>query len=381
MSRHALTASLLLVLALPLEAGAHQASTSFSTVRITKDGEIKYDLALATRDLYEALGLEADRDPTDDEIRHAEGRLFDYVLQRLRFTGERGEPCEVERRGLTFPGGNDRRVELRLSARCPSPGRAFIDYELFFDLDPAHTGWATITQGGVSVEHRFKKGATRREVNVQGGLGFLDFLGAGIEHIFTGYDHLAFLLGLLLVAAIRRRSPDRQGGGWEPRGLRQGVLYVARIVTAFTVAHSITLIAAALGWISLPTRFVESAIAASIVYVALENLIFGDPRHRWVLAFGFGLVHGLGFASLLANILPPRAAIIPLLTFNLGIEIGQLTVVALIYPLLQLAARRGADRYRHVIVVGGSTLIGLLGLLWLLERALGFAFLSRVLGG
>ena len=379
MSRRALTRSCLLVGLLAGSAAAHQASTSFSTIRVAKDGEIQYTLALATRDLYEALGLLADRDPTNDEIRAGEARLYDYVLARLHFTGETGAPCQVDRHGLAFAAGSDRRVELKLSVRCPSPGRAFIDYELFFDLDPAHTGWATITQGGVSIEHRFKKGLTRRELNVQGGLGFVDFLGAGIEHIFTGYDHLAFLLGLLLVAAVRRRAGT--GVGWEPRGLRPGVLYVIRIVTAFTLAHSITLISAALGWISLPTRFVESAIAASIVYVAVENLVLGDPRYRWGLAFGFGLVHGLGFASLLANILPPRRVIVPLLTFNLGIEIGQLTVVVVIYPLLHLAARRGGDRYRRIIVVGGSVLIGLLGLLWFLVRALRISVLSRVVGG
>jgi hydrogenase/urease accessory protein HupE len=355
---------------------AHQSSTSFSTIRIAADGEIDYSLALSTRDLFEALGLESDRDATEAEIRAGEDRLFEYVLARVRLSGESGNPCDVERHGISFPPGSERRVALHLTAHCPSPGKVFIDYELFFDIDPAHTGWATITQGGVSGEHRFKKGLTRRELAVQGGLGLLDFIGSGVEHIFTGYDHLAFLIGLLLVAAIRRR----EGGGWEPRGLKPGIVYVVRIVTAFTVAHSITLIAAALGWISLPTRFVESAIAASIVYVALENVVRGDPKGRWVLTFLFGLVHGLGFASLLANILPPRQVVVPLLAFNLGIEIGQLSIVALLYPVLHLTSKRAPDRYRRVVILGGSVVIGLLGLLWLVERVADFPLISRVFG-
>jgi hypothetical protein len=370
----------LAVVLVAVPALAHQSSTSFSTIRIASDGEIEYTLALSTRDLYEALGLESDRDATDEEIRAGQDRLMDYVLGRLRLSGESGQACDVEPRGVTFPPGSERRVALQLSARCPSPGRVFLDYELFFDIDPAHTGWATISQGGVSAEHRFKKGLTRRELDVRGGLGLTDFIGSGIEHIFTGYDHLAFLIGLLLVAAIRRRAPAASTGGWEPRGLRPGLLYVARIVTAFTLAHSITLIAAALGWISLPTRFVESAIAASIVYVAVENVVRGDPRWRWALTFAFGLVHGLGFASLLANILPPRGVVVPLLAFNLGIEIGQLVVVAILYPVLHLSAQRAPDRYRKVVVLGGSAVIGILGSLWLIERIFDIPLVSRVVG-
>ena len=364
----------LALLFLASQARAHQSSNSYSSVRVADDGEIAWSLALSTRDLYEALGLDSDRDATDEEIRAGEAHLVEYVLARVRFRGEGDRGCEVAPTGVELTAGSERRVELRFLVRCPTPGKVYLAYDLFFDLDPRHTGWLTISQGGTTIEDRFKKGAQEREINVKGGLGLTDMIAEGVEHIFTGYDHMAFLLGLLLVAAIRR-----QNGGWAPRGLKPGAIYVAKIVTAFTIAHSITLILAALGVIELSTRFVESAIAASIVWVAVENIIVGDPRWRWPLTFAFGLVHGLGFASVLRPSLPPRGVVLPLLAFNVGVELGQLAVVAVTYPILHAVASRGADRYRKSIVIVGSAAVGLLGMLWLVERVADIPLLSRIL--
>lgn len=193
------------------------------------------------------------------------------------------------------------------------------------------------------------------------------FLGWGVHHIFSGFDHLAFLV-VLLVASARLSQ-------------------VVKIVTAFTTAHSITLLLAALGVVRMPVRITEAAIAASIIYVAAENLFrqrarFGAAR-RWPLAFGFGLVHGLGFASALRErlIAAPGDApsvgrlLLPVLAFNLGVELGQLAVVAMVFPLLALA--RGIAR-RHERAEGGAAFGGLvaatsmpilvLGLYWFLQR-------------
>jgi hypothetical protein len=160
--------------------------------------------------------------------------------------------------------------------------------------------------------------------------------------------------------------------------LRGAIGAVLQIVTGFTLGHSITLILAALGVVTLPSRFVESAIAASIVYVAAENF-FGDPRQRWPLAFAFGLVHGLGFASVLRPMLPRAHLVGPLLEFNIGVELGQLTIVAAVLPLLYLAARR-PERYRRLAIQGGSLAIGLAATLWLVERVLDVTVLRGRLG-
>jgi hydrogenase/urease accessory protein HupE len=172
------------------------------------------------------------------------------------------------------------------------------------------------------------------------------FFGEGVKHILEGYDHIAFLLALLL-AATRLR-------------------HVVLIVTAFTVAHSITLILAARGVVALPARAVECAIAATIVYVAVENLARREPKYRWALTFAFGLIHGFGFANVLARLtLPPDAFVTSLLLFNVGVEAGQLAIVIVLWPLLHALGRAGWGRKVKLVL---NVLIGLLGCAWLADR-------------
>jgi hypothetical protein len=162
----------------------------------------------------------------------------------------------------------------------------------------------------------------------------------------------------------------RRGDGWDVRPPVATLRRTATIVTAFTVAHSLSLIAASLGWVRLPGRLVESLIAVSILYTAIENLVRPDVRWRFALTFGFGLMHGLGFASVLAVLLPPDHVIAPLLGFNLGVEIGQLVIVATALPLVWLAARElGAERYRRGAMPVLSVALAALAIKWLIERA------------
>src|SRR5262249_6437503 len=157
---------------------------------------------------------------------------------------------------------------------------------------------------------------------------------------------------------------------WETRPVVPTLRSTATVITAFTVAHSISLIAASLGWVHLPSRVVESLIALSIAYTAAENIVHPDVRWRFALAFGVGLIHGLGFASVLSELLPPKDIILPLLCFNVGVEIGQLTIVLVALPLFYVAARRfGAWRYRTTLMPILSSVILVLGLNWLVARA------------
>jgi hydrogenase/urease accessory protein HupE len=181
---------------------------------------------------------------------------------------------------------------------------------------------------------------------------FFRFLALGIEHILTGYDHLAFLLAVLLT-----------GGS---------LLSNARIITSFTVAHSLTLALATFGVITLPPTIVEPLIAVSIVFVGIENLMRRQPATRWLVTFGFGLVHGLGFASILRELGIGTMGIhgaIPLLSFNLGVELAQISIAALVLPLVWKLQQRPSFTLKHVPAL--SLLITLAGLYWLLTRTLG----------
>lgn len=180
---------------------------------------------------------------------------------------------------------------------------------------------------------------------------FLRFLLLGIEHIVTGYDHLAFLLALLLAGGSLRSN--------------------TKIITSFTVAHSLTLALATFGLVDIPTAIVEPIIAASVVFVGVENLFGRRLTSRWLVTFVFGLVHGLGFASILREMgiggFGARVAI-PLLSFNLGVELAQIAIAALILPLVWRLEKRPSFTLKHVPAL--SLLITFAGLYWFVARTL-----------
>ena len=178
---------------------------------------------------------------------------------------------------------------------------------------------------------------------------FFRFLVLGIEHILNGYDHLAFLLAVLLT-----------GGALSSN---------ARIITSFTIAHSLTLALATFGVVTLPATIVEPLIAASIVFVGIENLLHRQLARRWLVTFGFGLIHGLGFAQILRELGIATMGIhgtIPLLSFNLGVEVAQLSIAAVTLPLIWRLQRRPTFMLKHVPAL--SLLLTLAGVYWFLAR-------------
>ena len=190
-------------------------------------------------------------------------------------------------------------------------------------------------------------------------------------HIWIGFDHILFLLSLLLPAVLVWLPPR-----WLPAPrLRDALIDVAKIVTAFTLAHSITLTLATLGLIALPSRLVESAIAASVMLAALNNLFPLFQGRRWLMAFGFGLIHGFGFATVLSELqLPQDALLLALLAFNGGVELGQLAIVAVFLPLA--FGLRASRFYRRVVLQGGSWVIAGLAAVWFVERAFSLKLLA-----
>jgi hypothetical protein len=236
------------------------------------------------------------------------------------------------------------------------------------DIDPSHRGLLTLTAGTLTQAAVLgANGASAPAFEVDSPAAwrtFSEYLQAGIWHIWSGIDHLLFLISLLLPAVLIRR-----GARWEPvTAARPAVFSILKVVTAFTLAHSITLTLAALNVVRLPSRLTESVIAASIIIAALNNIfpVVTDSRAR--IAFAFGLLHGFGFASVLADMgLPSGARLLSLLSFNLGIETGQLAVVLGVMPIVY--ATRATLVYRRAVLPWGSAVIALVALVWLLQRA------------
>lgn len=195
-----------------------------------------------------------------------------------------------------------------------------------------------------------------------------DFIWQGVLHIWIGIDHILFIVALLLPAVLTRKD-----GKWVPvENFREAFWNILKIVTIFTLAHSITLSLASLGLIGLPSWIVESVIALSIVLVAINTIRPKFNEKTWLVIFGFGLFHGMGFASVMSD-LPFRMVhlVKVLIGFNIGVELGQLVIVAAIFPLIYLL--RQGSLYQRVVLIGGSIVIGVIASYWFVERAFGLS--------
>jgi hypothetical protein len=283
-------------------------------------------------------------------------------------------PAAAPARAAPDPDG--KLVVVMWDVACPEPPaggvpieRLRIDLSAFFAVDARHAALVTLRPPGARVDpHVVRAGEPVVTLHSGQSPGLGAWIAYGAHHIFAGPDHVCFVLALLLVVVLGRGV----GGGWRLRRPLAALRSTAVIVTAFTIAHSLTLAAASLGWIRLPGRLVESVIAASILYTVIENVVRPDARHRFAMTFGFGLVHGLGFASVLEERLPPGGVLGPLLGFNLGVELGQLAIVAVAIPVLAGLARVvGSDHYRRFILAGAAVPLGLIATKWLIERAFG----------
>jgi hypothetical protein len=360
---------LILLLALvALPAWAHKASDSLLDLDVRGDRiEGRWDIAL--RDLEEAVGLDTNQDGrlTWGEVRGRQTAIESYALSRLAVSAH-GVRCPLTNRDLKLADHVDGTYAvLSLAGRCPDGASALkVDYRLLFDIDRQHRGLAQVRVDGALHPLVFGPDTSAQEIRARSAFEVLaDFVRQGVLHIWTGYDHILFLVSLLLPAVL-----VWQDAGWRPeKRLAHAAADVAKTVTAFTVAHSLTLAPAALGWVSLPSRLVESAIAVSVICAALNNLRPFLGGRRWVAAFGFGLIHGFGFASVLAEVgLPGGQIALALFGFNLGVEIGQLAIVAAVLP--PAFALRGRAIYRRGVLPAGSLAIAIFASNWLLQRAL-----------
>ena len=368
---------LLIALLSQTAAWAHKPSDSYLTLRAatgSNDVAVRWDIALRDIDYVLQLDRDGNGDITWGEVRLRSDDITRLATSRLQLSSGDTDCNWATKAPLMLDKHSDGTYAvLSLTAQCASlAGALKARYSLLFDVDPTHRGlvqWiAPGTDEAQALVFGNQSGEQTLALQPAGWWETLkQYMLDGVWHIWIGYDHILFLLALLLPSVLVRRE-----GQWAPAPRIGGAAKeVIKVVTAFTLAHSITLSLAALGVVSLPSRLVESAIAASVIVAALSNLFTAsESKHskRWMMAFAFGLLHGFGFASVLADLgLPKNALVLALVGFNVGVEIGQLAIVAVFLPLAFWL--RGTAFYRVGVLKGGSSIVALLATWWLVQRA------------
>lgn len=347
---------------LPVPAQAHGLTASYTAITVTTDRlDVVCSFDLVDVAFHFHLDTNGDTHITADELRAAAPALFEFVEQHLTLTLD-GSAVTLTRGHATLTRDASKREFVNLASSRPllaQPAEMSVtsDVGAFELFGQAYTNLVKVALDGQVQQAVLSLGNLRQSFLLGRKPPLLaqlrQFTVLGIKHIFLGYDHLMFLLALIVI-----------GGR---------LLNLIKIVTAFTVAHSITLILAALQIVTLPPRLIESGIALSIAYVAAENCFAARVDHRWVITFYFGLVHGFGFANVLRQLgLPSRGLVSSLLAFNVGVELGQMAIVALLFPITLWLAKQ---RFRRHVIIGLSSVILCFGTGWFIERAFHLSFM------
>ncbi len=330
---------------------AHTISLTYAEVTV-EARQVHWSLKLPVAELDLLLSLDENHNGAvaAGEIARSQGRIQQYVMSKLGVLDNGREvPGSIAELHLwkDTEGHPFVQTEAAFPAGESNFGKITLRCDMLRDVVASHQTLAKISSGGQTVDFVFENGHDfQADANPSTWQTVLQFVHMGIMHIFTGYDHIAFLLGVVLI-----------GGSFKT---------ILKVVTSFTVAHSITLALAAFHLVELPSRLVESGIALSIIYIAMENLFFHKFDRRWIITFFFGLVHGFGFASALQEVhLSRHLLATALFSFNLGVETGQLCIVAALLPGLLYISRL---RFNTLIVKGCSAVIFVLGSFWLWQR-------------
>ncbi len=359
------------------EVSAHKPSDAYLFVTVD-DGavDLRWDIALRDLDAGFDLDADGDRELTWGEVKAHFEEIDRYALSRLTLDDGRCVPTLVDHALDRHSDGAY--LVLRLKAACRGGDRLTLAYSLFTEMDPTHRGIAKVafgnaeprlvvlnpSAGPVTVSKDGTAGGSSENPFAQG------FFPAGVHHILIGYDHVLFLICLLLPAVLVSK-----GGRWMPVDRwSEAVKRVLVTVTAFTIAHTLTLALAGLRIVELSPRLIEPAIAVTIVFTALGNIRPNRFRESAAMPFAFGLVHGFGFADVLHELdLPLGQFVWALLRFNLGVEAGQLLIVAV--ALVPLYLLRGRPWYRARVVIPVSMVAIVIASIWFAERVFDFKVL------
>lgn len=330
--------------------------------------------SIALRDLDYAIGLDADGNGaiTWGELRQKQGTVVAYAMSRLSLHAD-GDICTLGPVTLLADElGDGGYAVLRFVARCNHrPTQISVRYGLMFDLDPMHRGLLNVMMSGVPHAVALSPGQPEATFDVTPGYGdtIRTFFLTGMHHLLTGIDHMMFVTMLLVPAMFHRRlhSHGLDAVLIPVTRFRGMFLESVKVLSAFTLAHGTTLTLSVLHIVSIPERLSETGIALTILITALDNIFHLIPGRRWPLAFLFGLVHGLGFATALGPLaLPPVALGVALLSFNLGLEAAQVSIALVVLPIG--FALRNTRIYPRRIMPGISTAVALVAFAWFTDR-------------
>ncbi|BAO74620.1 HupE/UreJ family protein [Winogradskyella sp. PG-2] len=381
----------ILLFLLPALCLAHFPNQSYIFLRVYETNGIEGRFEINIREINKVFNLDLRDNVTDEEIAPYADKIKAYVLQHAAFSSKYGKHNIALGKLDLFPLAQGAMVQVffKLENMQQLPDLLNVKYDLVYEKDDTHRGFLV-------TEYSWAAGVINEEANISLSFspdktedtldltdtskwkGFVAMVKQGMWHIWIGIDHILFLLALILPSVLRRmRKPKEatvssnsftiQSSTWTPaKNFKDAFLYVIKIITFFTIAHTITLSLASLQIVSLPSRFVESIIALSIGLAAYHNIRPIFKGKDWIIAFIFGLFHGFGFASVLADLgLSSENLGISLFGFNVGVEIGQLLIIAMMFPILFLLRRRKI--YKKILLYGSILLI-IISLYWAIER-------------
>jgi len=346
---------------------SHQTSTGYFSGELNNSGAINGELQIRLFDLERTVGLDIDQNGelTWGEALSQADAVEQYISRSLNFTRQQ-KSCAT-----SFSGNwkldkhfNEPYLVLPVSAQCALEGALRVDYSSFFDYDSEHKLLFSFSTQQQAFSRVISNTSQKLILDTQSGslwATFKEFTQQGAIHIWIGLDHVLFLMCLLLASVFSSNNASKQ-----VKSVRDTSMQILVVVTAFTLAHSVTLAATALNWIQVSSAWVEVGIAISVLAAALNN-IFPLVKKLTLVTFGFGLLHGMGFAGVLGELgLPSDQKLLTVLAFNLGVEFGQLVIILAALPIMVLINKYNLKpRYW---LVGGSTAIALISVLWVIER-------------
>jgi hypothetical protein len=366
MSRRLVAWSIVLALAVAVSGAQANGNSAAWVVLRPVDNRIEGDWTVLLSDVDEWMRIPRVEVTTTETGRD---RLVAYLAGHFGIS-EHGESCPIQIAPFSIRVDEKAdRIYLHFTAKCAGiPDEIEVTYQLLFDVVRRHSGYLSLADGTnrAFIFSPLQRVARFRLARSSGWEHLSSSIENGIKHIWSGIDHMLFLLALLMTAVLERRD-----GAWVGReSLRAALVDVAKVVTGFTVTHSITLTLAGLGILRPPSRVIEPAIAASVVVAAIDNFRPFMSGRKWMIAFSLGLLHGFGFAGALDTLGLPRGnLVLTLFGFAAGVETGQFLVVAGFVPVAYLMRR--TRFYRRGILFGGSLLIGVVATIWVVERIIG----------